>query len=242
MGQHLTLEQDFAGSWLKTGQGTHQIGLPVALDTRHADDLSPADFKTDVLELAPAERPNFEIDIRRRIIVLRRKGRFKRAADDHREQVLVAHVFDRRAAHDASVAQNGHPIGNLPQFRQPVGDVDDRCPLGDKLPNFLEKHVGRILIERRGRLIKNENLRFQRQGLGQLEEMLLGDGQGVGPGLNRNMQADRIQQTPRDLMGTCSFENRGWQGNLEIFQDRKVGQNRRVLVGNSDTKGSGDLR
>ena len=74
-----------------------------------------------------------------------------------------------------------------------MGDVDHRGSGLDDAANALEQHLGRILVERGGRLVQQQNLRLDRQRLGDFEQMLLRDRQRIGAGAQRNVQANRIQ-------------------------------------------------
>jgi hypothetical protein len=56
-----------------------------------------------------------------------------------------------------------------------MGDVDHRGSGPNDSANAFEKHFGRILIERGGGLIKQQHLWLDRQGLGDLEQVLLCD-------------------------------------------------------------------
>jgi hypothetical protein len=124
----------------------------------------------------PAEAHHREIDIAC-ALRLWRKSRPEPPTHDHAKQVLVAHVAYQRAALHASVAQHGHTLRNLAQFGQPVRDVDHGGSSLHHLADAAEQKVGRVLVKRRRRLIKDQDFRLYRQSLGNLQQLFLGHGQ-----------------------------------------------------------------
>ena len=59
--------------------------------------------------------------------------------------------------------------------RHPVGDVDDRDALGAQSLHEIQQPRRVDAIERGGRLVHDENTRVDRKGLGDLDDLLLGD-------------------------------------------------------------------
>ena len=104
--------------------------------------------------------------------------RFVDGAPDHAVDDLVAGRLGHRAGVDvAPVAHHGDAVGDQRQLFQPVRDVDDAdaavAELADDAEQFLDLRLG----ERGGRLIHDEHFGVERQRLGDLDHLLLGDGE-----------------------------------------------------------------
>ena len=89
--------------------------------------------------------------------------------------------LDPRGAADPAVAQDGHTVGELPDLAEPVGDVDDRGAGGDDLAHPAEEQRDGVASERCGRLVEDEQRGSDRERLGDLEQVLLGERQRLDP-------------------------------------------------------------
>ena len=107
--------------------------------------------------------------------VLRREGRLERAADDHREQLVVRDLGDGGRPADRAVAQHGDPVGDLPHLGEPVRDVDDGRSLAPRACGRAEEQLDGVLRERRRRLVEDQEPRRDGEGLRELEEVPAGD-------------------------------------------------------------------
>ena len=91
------------------------------------------------------------------------EGVAHRAPDDHLHQFAGVGFPRRNRRQPAPVAKNRHSIGDAQDLVQPMGDVDDADIAGAQPPQRLEQAFDVGLGKRRGRLIENENVRFDRQ-------------------------------------------------------------------------------
>ena len=140
------------------------------------------------------------------------------------------------AAHLA-VAQDRHPVGDDAHLGQAVGDVDDRrSALGDAT-DVAEQHFHRLLVERCGRLVEDQHGGLDGQRLGELEEVLVDDGQRVDAVVEVRLEADLVED-PADLhpaLATGGSDDLG-EGDADVLGDGHVGQQRRMLVDDGDAE------
>jgi hypothetical protein len=237
-------DADGPGGLGQAGQGTQQLGLAVADDTGHTDDLAPACGERDVGEPVPGDALDHEGGLLvGRDRVLGREGVLQLAADDHREELVVGDLVDDHRAAVAAVAQNGDAVGELPHLRHPVGDVDDRRPLASGGADPVEEEVHRVLAERGRRLVQDQQLGPKGQGLGELEQVLLRQGQPVDAVLEVDGQPDVVEQPAHGRRRAAGeLEVRRRDGDEDVLGHGHVGQHRRVLVDDRDAEPAGQGR
>ncbi len=236
------LQQNRARRLLQPGQGAHQFGLTIALDTGDADDLAVRHGKADIIELSAAERLHRKVDVVGASRSLGWECRAKCPADDQAQQLFVANFIDSPDAANLAVAQHGDPLGDLAYLCQAVCDVDDGRPGFDQLPDMAEEHVGRFLAERSGRFVEDEHPGLDGERLGDLEQVLLRHGQGIGSRMQGYVQAHILQRGFDRRMSRFLAEPLRRKSNLEILEHRKIIQNGGVLIRNRYSKRCGELR
>ena len=168
---------------------------------------------------------------------LRGEGRFEAAPDDQAEHLVVADRVDVADPAHLAVAQDRDAIGDDAHLGQAVGDVDDRRPGGGDAADVAEEHLHRLLVERRRRLVEDQHGGLDRQRLGELEEVLVDDRQGVDAVVEVRLEADLVED-PADLdaaLATGGGDDLG-QGDADVLGDGHVGQQRRVLVDDGDAE------
>ena len=104
------------------------------------------------------------------------EGVAHRAPDDHLDEfagVGVARVDGRKPA---AVAKNRDPIGDAQHLVEPVGDIDDANAARAQAAQRLEQALDIGLGKRRGRLIENDNVRFDRERAADRNQRALGRG------------------------------------------------------------------
>ena len=102
------------------------------------------------------------------------EGVAHRASDDHlHEFARIGFArLDRRQA--ASVAKDGHPVGDAQHFVQPMGHVDHANIIGAQATQRLEQALDVSLGKRCGRLVENDNVRLDRQRPADRDERAFG--------------------------------------------------------------------
>ena len=101
----------------------------------------------------------------------------ERAADHHADDRLDAGRRGRHGADIFAVAQDRDAVGDLLQLVHLVRDVDDADAARLQFADDLEQFGDLGVVQRRGRLVHDQHARVERQRLGDLDHLLLGDGQ-----------------------------------------------------------------
>jgi hypothetical protein len=88
---------------------------------------------------------------------------------------FVFAVFQRAAV--LAVAQHRDPVGDLEDLFHPVRNVDDADAVGLEVLDHVEQHHLLGIGQRGGRFIEDHGLGVDRQRAGDLDHLLVGDGQ-----------------------------------------------------------------
>ena len=112
-----------------------------------------------------------------------------------REHLVVGDGVDAADAAHLPVAQDRHPVGDDADLGEAMGDVDDRRPGGGHAADVPEQHLDRFLVERRRRLVENEHAGIDGERLGELEEVLVDDRQGVDAIFEVRSEADVVEDS-----------------------------------------------
>ncbi len=95
------------------------------------------------------------------------------------------------------VAQGNDPVRDPGHFTEPVRNVEDAQTAGFEIGDHLEKRLRLMRREARGRLVHDEESRFERQRLGDLDQLLLAERQVLHRGIRREVRRQSIQQLLR---------------------------------------------
>ena len=117
----------------------------------------------DLENVAPGER--FRRDVERLEV----------AADHQADHRVAADLVAAKLADDRAVAQDDDPVGALLDLVQAVGDEDDRHAVGLELADDPHQPLGLGGREARRRLVHDDDARVERQRLGDLEQLALGE-------------------------------------------------------------------
>src|SRR5687768_3604895 len=108
--------------------------------------------------------------------MMRRRENVTDGASDHRGNDFFLRELCRRVCTDSfAVAKYGDAIGHHKHLVKLVRDVDHPDATDRKLFQDVKKRLDLRFGERRGRLIKHEDLSVLRKSLGDLDELLLPD-------------------------------------------------------------------
>ena len=115
----------------------------------------------------------------RSVAVACRSGnsRAEAAAEHHRHDVVVGDLRGLDGTHGLAVAQDRHPVGDPPDLVHAVRDVEHEPALRRVSPGHAEEPVHVSGHERGRGLVEDEDVRLARQCLGDLHQLLVGDGQ-----------------------------------------------------------------
>ena len=147
---------------------SHQAG--------EAEDLALAQLEAHVPDrLAAPQVADLEHGLAGRRIGDRRLGLGEAAPDHHGDDRVHRRRGGRHGADVLAVAHDGDAVRDLLQLVHLVRDVDDADALGLELADDPEQLGDLGIVQRRGRLVHDQDLGLERQGLGDLHHLLPGD-------------------------------------------------------------------
>ena len=94
----------------------------------------------------------------------------------------------------AAVAQHHDAVGAALDLVQPVRDEDDADAVGLEVGDDLEQPLGLRQRQARGRLVHDDQPRFERQRLGDLDQLPLGERQVGDRRVGREVDAEPLEQ------------------------------------------------
>ena len=111
------------------------------------------------------------------------------AADHHRYQIVAGNVFHRHGAHMATIAQHGYVVGQVEDFVQAVGDVNNGHSLLAQALDRLEHDLLFLLGQRGRRLVHNQQAAVAVDGLADFHHLFLRHRQVADHGVDVQRQA-----------------------------------------------------
>jgi hypothetical protein len=220
----------------KASQSPQELALAVARDARDSDDLAAEGGHRDVVEILarkPGHRQANRVRLRRR--PLRRKGVAKGAPYDEAEDLVVRDLVDPRCALDLAIPHHRDPISDLTNLLQAVRNINDGRASGRRRPDFLEKDFHKIRRERRGGLVEDQDLGFNRERFRKFVELALRDIDLAHP----HARIDRRTDLPKlcsNPFRAAAAPQPGWYGEKHVLGDCQFGQHGRVLVNDGETE------
>ena len=99
-----------------------------------------------------------------------------------------------------AVPQEGDAVGNLKNLIEPVADVNDPDTLRFQFVDHPEQSLGFAGGEGGAGFIHHDDAGILRECLGDLDDLLLGDGEAVALGIDRHLHADPLEQCLRPCL------------------------------------------
>jgi len=160
------------------------------------------------------------------------------AAHHHLDDRILGQRGGGGLADEPTVPEHGHAVGDLEDLLQPVRDVDHRLARGPQLPDHPEQALALGVGQRAGRLIHDDDARVERQGLGDLDHLLLADAERPDPGGGRGRHAEprqeplraRVEPLPGDVAEPCH----GLTPEEDVLGDRQLLDQVQLLVDDGD--------
>ena len=137
-----------------------------------------------------------------------------------------------------AVPEDGDPVDDVLELVQPMGDVDDADAPVAQAVDHLEELVDLRLGQGAGWLVHDEHLGILGQGLGDLDHLLLGDGELVEPGRRVDVEVEPVQ----DLGGVdvhllvvdVAEQGPGLAADVDVLGHGQVGHEVEFLVDDPD--------
>ena len=181
---------------------------------------------------------------------LARRGRAGRMAlgkllaDHEADDLLQVGIPGRDRRHRDPVAQHGDAIADELHLFQLVGDVDEADAARLDVADGLEERLGLLAAERGRRLVHDEDFRVLGERNGDLEHLLLRDGEIPHPGPGVDIEVDLPQRLPRvgvHIRPADEAALAGEGGEREILGDAQGWDEMEVLVDRHDPQVFGRL-
>ena len=157
------------------------------------------------------------------------------AADHHPHQLAGANRGAGDGVDPAPVLEDGDPPRQLEDLFQPVRDVEHGQTALLQEPHPLEEGVDLVRRKRGGRLIHDQDAGLERERLGDLDRLLLGDGELAHQGAGRDgaLDAELGQQPGRRLLHRAVVDERSprWlAAEKDVLGDRPLREEVELLV------------
>ena len=222
-----------------TDQGPGHLGAPGSHESGKAEDLTLVQLEAHILEQALGRQPVHRQEDLPVVTQVFRPGVVGDLPAHHQRDDLPHGRGRRLAGVDvAAVPDHGDPVRDGLQLVNPVGDVDDAGLGGPEAPDQVVQHRDLGVVQRRGRLVHDEDLGVMGQGLGDLDGLLLRDRQRAHQcsGVQRQLQpVDEFPSCPveRTVVGEDSPAP-GFPTDVDVLGDGQVGHQVELLVDDAD--------
>ena len=170
--------------------------------------------------------------------MLRRHALGKLASDHRANEVVGVEPFELAGEDELAVAEDRDALAEREDLLEPVRDEEDGDAGLVQRSGDLEEPVDLDRGERRGRLVHHDDSGVEREGLGDLDQLLLGD---------REAERDPVEVEPdaeplEDRLGLRVHRRevdappgaKRLAADEDVLDDREVGEERRLLVDHRD--------
>ncbi len=139
--------------------------------------------------------------------------------------------------HGLAVAQDRHGVGNRDDLFQLVRDHDARHALLFQIAQQAQQVFAVILVQRRSRLVQDQQLDVLAQRLGDLDQLLLADAQILDLGGGVDAELDLLQHLVGLLDGLVPVDQEALPDLVaeeNVLVDRQLGEKRQLLIDDGD--------
>ena len=162
---------------------------------------------------------------------------------DHHPHDLRDRKSGERAGRDElAVAQHRHPVADLADLLKAVGDKEDRHAARFETPQDFEQALGFLGSEGRSRLVENEELALEGEGLGDFDELHLRHAEARDLCGRLDVEPDLREQLGRPPVRLAIIDDAAaLRQTLEhqVLGDRHLGQHRELLMHDPDAGAKG---
>ena len=152
----------------------------------------------------------------------------------------LVHALDQ-GLDGGSVPDDGGLVGAVDDLVELVGDDNGGEPLLLKLHQQVQKHLGVLVVQRRGGLVQNQELHVLGEGLGDLHQLLLAGADVLDQSLGGLPQAHLAHVALRLAVGLVPVDVAGLVPDLvaqeHVLPDGEQGNEGQLLVDDDDAKG-----
>ena len=206
-----------------------------------AEDLALVEHERDVAHHpAAGEAADLEDDLVGAFGDLRRRL-VDRPPDHHVDDDRDLRIGGLQRRDVAPVAHHRHAVRDLLELLEPVRDVDDPDAVRTEVPDDPEQLVDLRVGERRRRLVHHQDGGIERQRLGDLDHLLLGDLEVADTGTRIELEVQALDQLLRLPIEPPIVEQEArpaarLAAEEDVLGDRQVRRQVQLLVDHADAK------
>ena len=165
------------------------------------------------------------------------------AADHPLDDPVDRRLGDRVGGDVGAVAHHGDRVAEREDLVEAVGDEHERPALVAQAAGHREEPVDLDPAERRGRLVHDQQARVERDGLGDLDDLLVGDRESPGGSARVDPDAEPGEEglglgVHRRSVDAATATVR-LAAHEDVLGHRQVGEQRGLLVDHRDARGLG---
>ena len=234
-GDNLAVAEDLAGSsGLDAEQGQSQLGTAGVQQTGDAQDFAALQFEGDVLVVAgQGQVLDFHDGLLGNLLSL--KGLVLEAAAGHVVgELCIVQIGNVAGGDQFAGTDDGETLSNFKDFVQLVADEQNGNAFLLQLLDDLEQSCNFLLGQSRGGLVHDDQLCVEHQSTGNRNHLLFSNGQGADQSIQIDLEVDLGDGFFRDLTHTLLADELTLGGQFgvqgQIFHNRQVGENRKVLI------------
>ena len=161
----------------------------------------------------------------------RRENLLERPAGDEIDNLGCGDFGGTAAGDHFTVAHDRNPVGELVNFMQPVGDINNGDALLAQAPDEGKQLLDIVVLKRFCRLIQNQYGGIGRQGAGDFDDMTLGQRQFLHALMNIHAQ---LVSGNAGNQSRCGGFSNGRSRKLQVLVNREITRKLWMLIGNRD--------
>ena len=191
----LAAERDFADERRFAEQRLEKGGAAGTVEAGQADNLAPAHLEVaDVHSIGAGKPLDVERDGAGDAAPLAALDQRAILADDRFDQGFLGGALDVKGGDAPAAAQDRDAVADLPNLVEPMADVENGDALADELADDAEDVLQLVLVERRRRLVHDDDLGVHGQRARDRRKLLVGDGQRLESRVDWKFGADPLQR------------------------------------------------
>ncbi len=205
------------------------------------DDLTGAHVEADVREDAAAAEVSHRDDGFADLRLLFGEQRRDVAPDHFAHQAVDRDVLREVGGDEGAVAHDGDAVAEIEDLVEAVRDEQDAGAPVAQRPRNREQAVDLDAAECGRRFVHDEDFGIERDGLGDLDDLLVGDGKTVRDAVRMDRHAEAAEQLARPGAHRGPVDEPEAATRLpadeDVLGDREVREERRLLVDDRDAGG-----
>ncbi|MNZ63838.1 hypothetical protein D3C78_819920 [compost metagenome] len=163
----------------------------------------------------------------------------KLATEHHRNEFGPRQAADVSGADEAAIAQHSHPVGNIIDLIEEVGDDDDADAAGAQVFQHPEQHLDLMGVKAGCRFVQHQHLAGKIDGAGNGDDLADSDGIAGKQGVDVDGKPVLGEQRLRILLHRAAVDQpeAAWlAAEKQVFGDREIFEKVHFLIDRADAK------